>query len=105
MTQTRLEKLENLVEKNPGDAFVRYGLALEYRSLGLEESARDAFEYLLDEHPDYVPTYLQFGQMLIELDELDRAREVLSRGIEEARRQGDQKSVSELGDALEGLDV
>jgi tetratricopeptide (TPR) repeat protein len=104
MEQTKLDKLKNLVEKNPSDAFVRYGLALEYRNLGLEESARDCFEQLLEENPDYVPTYLQFGQMLIGLDEIERAREVLTRGVEVAQSQGDLQASSELSEALGALD-
>lgn len=104
MDETKLDRLKNLAEKNPTDAFVRYGLALEYRSLGLEESARDCFEQLLAEAPDYVPTYLQFGQMLIDLSELERAQEVLSRGVEVAEDQGDLRASSELSAALEGLE-
>lgn len=104
MEQTKLDKLKNLVETNPSDAFVRYGLALEYRNLGLEESARDCFEQLLEENPDYVPTYLQFAQMLIDLDEIERAREVLTRGVEVAQRQGDLQASSELSEALENLE-
>ncbi len=105
MDQTKLDKLKDLVEKNPAEAFVRYGLALEYRTLGLEESARDCFEQLIEENPDYVPTYLQFGQLLIELGEDDRAREVLRRGVEVARQQEDVKASSELSEALEELET
>ncbi|MEJ2076869.1 MAG: hypothetical protein P8020_00655 [Acidobacteriota bacterium] len=105
METTKLEKLKNLVEQNPSDAFVRYGLALEYRSLGLEESARDCFEQLIEENPDYVPTYLQFGQMLIDLDEIEGAQEVLTRGVEVSRRQGDLQAASELSRALESLET
>lgn len=103
MDQTKLDKLKDLMEKNPSDAFVRYGLALEYRTLGLEESARDCFERLLEENPDYVPTYLQFGQMLIDLDEIERAREVLTRGVEIAQSEGDLQASGELSEALDSI--
>jgi len=103
VSQARLEALEEAVKSLPDDPFPRYGLALEYRSLGRREEAAEAFRGLLGAHPGYVPAYLQAGMLLIDLGRADEAREVLSRGIEVATRAGDTHARNELQATLDGM--
>src|SRR6202035_2656077 len=63
-TKSRREVLEGFVRSNPGDAFARYGLALECAKLGDDASATDHFRKLLETNPGYVAGYFQFGQFL-----------------------------------------
>jgi tetratricopeptide (TPR) repeat protein len=100
---TRREKLEQMLADDPDDPFLRYGLAMEHLSQGDQESAVRCFEELLKRSPDYVPGYLQAGQALIRLGRTAEARELLSRGTEVARQQGDEHSAEEMQGFLAGL--
>jgi predicted Zn-dependent protease len=101
--KTRREKLLEMLALEPNDAFLRYGLAMEYVSAGQDEEAARCFRELVDATPDYVPAYLQAGQALIRLARNDEAKEMLSRGSEIARRQGDLHAYEEMQGFLAGL--
>jgi tetratricopeptide (TPR) repeat protein len=106
MTQTqksRREMLEQFVAEKPGDAFARYGLALECAKLGDDGAANNHFGILLREHPSYVAGYLQFGQLLARLGRLDEARRTLSDGIVVAQKAGDIHARDEMQSALTQL--
>lgn len=103
MPESRLEALLEAVKSFPDDPFPRYGLALEYKSLGRREEAADVLRQLLESHPDYVPAYLQAGMLLIELGSTDEARTVLTRGAEVAGRAGNGHARGEILDALGGI--
>ena len=55
---SRLQMLAQFLEQNPGDAFARYGLAMEYSKAGETEQALAEFKRLLELHPDYTNGYL-----------------------------------------------
>ncbi|HVB57726.1 MAG TPA: tetratricopeptide repeat protein [Candidatus Acidoferrales bacterium] len=106
MTQTqksRREVLEQFVAQKPGDAFARYGLALECAKLGDDRAATGHFQTLLDTHPEYVPGYFQFGQLLSRLGRLEEARRLLSDGIVVAQKAGDSHARDEMQAALTEL--
>lgn len=95
--------LKDFVAQNPGDPFPRYGLAMEHKSRGDLEAARGEFAELIERAPDYVATYLMYGNLLDELGEVDAARAIYTRGVEAARRAGDGHAASELTAALAEL--
>ena len=103
MTQTRLERLSELARKNPGDPFANYGLAMEYRRQDRNHEAIDAFAKLVQARPDYLPTYFQYGTLLLQTGETSRAEAVFTQGIATAQEQGDQHTLEELSQALEKL--
>ena len=94
--KTRRQVLEEFVVKAPGDAFSRYGLAMECMSSGDPAAALANFGVLLDKHPDYVPAYLMYGQLLVRESRAGDAKEILSSGIAAALQKGDQHAVSEM---------
>jgi tetratricopeptide (TPR) repeat protein len=96
----RREVLEQFVMEKPGDAFARYGLALECVKLGDDEAAAGHFYKLLETHPDYVAGYLQFGQFLSRLGRIAEARKMLSDGIVVAQKAGDMHARDEMQAAL-----
>jgi tetratricopeptide (TPR) repeat protein len=105
MTQqqkTRREVLEGFLAANPGDAFARYGLALECAKNDTEV-AIEHFRQLLAAHPDYVTGYFQYGQLLARIERTDEARQILNQGIVVARRVGDQHAASEMEAARDEL--
>jgi tetratricopeptide (TPR) repeat protein len=103
MTQTqksRREMLEQFVVRKPGDAFARYGLAMECAKEGDHHSATKHFETLLENDPNYVAGYFQFAQLLARLGRLDEARKLLSDGIVVAQKAGDMHARDEMQSAL-----
>lgn len=106
MTQTqksRREVLEQFVAQKPGDAFARYGLALECAKLGDDQAAATHFQRLLEENPQYVAGYFQFGQLLGRVGRVEEARKVLSDGIVMAQKTGDAHARDEMEAALSTL--
>jgi predicted Zn-dependent protease len=102
-TKSRREALEGFVAANPGDAFARYGLALECAKLGDDSAASEHFRQLLAAHPDYVAGYFQFGQLLTRLGQLAEARRMLAAGVATATRTGDMHARDEMQAALSAL--
>jgi tetratricopeptide (TPR) repeat protein len=103
MSAARLESLKRLVEQNPGDSFLRYGLAREYRNAGDLERAAGEFRALVTADPDYPPAYYQGGQTLERLGRADEAREMYTEGVATATRKGDHHARSEMQAALDLL--
>ena len=100
----RLDRLKVLVEENPQDRFVRYGLAMELGNQGQLEESWKEFRALMVLDPDYVATYFQAGQTLAKLSRVEEARQIYRQGIEVATRKGDLRTRNELESALSVLD-
>jgi tetratricopeptide (TPR) repeat protein len=100
----RLELLERLVASGQADSFGRYALAMEYKKLGRSEEALAAFRDLRERDPDYLPTYQMAAALLTELDRPADAGPWLEAGLQLARRLGNDKTASELAQALEELE-
>jgi thioredoxin-like negative regulator of GroEL len=94
--KTRRQVLEEFVAKKPGDAFSRYGLAMECMNGGDTAAAGEHFSALLRQNADYVPAYLMYAQMLARESRTEQARQVLSTGIAAAEQKGDQHARSEM---------
>ncbi|MBI3894580.1 MAG: tetratricopeptide repeat protein [Acidobacteria bacterium] len=103
MANSRLETLIQLVEKNPQDSFVRYGLAMEYARQEQYQQAMEHFGKLWEINPDYTAAYYQAGQMLVKTGQIEEAGRIFRKGIEVAARLGDLHAKSELEAALEQL--
>jgi tetratricopeptide (TPR) repeat protein len=105
MPGDRLENLKSLVEQNPTDPFLLYGLAMEYRRMGELEAAIERFAELIAQNPEYVPAYFQYGQTLERAGKPDLASGVYTNGIAAATRKGDRHASSELSGALDLLGI
>ncbi|MGH9717605.1 MAG: tetratricopeptide repeat protein [Candidatus Acidiferrales bacterium] len=101
--KSRRELLEQFVAQKPGDAFARYGLALECAKLGDDQAATSHFQKLLEDSPHYVAGYFQFGQLLSRAGRIEQARKVLSDGIVIAQKTGDAHARDEMEAALSML--
>ena len=101
---SRLEQLELLARKDPGDPFVQYAIALEYVSSDRLEEAAGILERLMEASPDYSAGYHQAGRVYERLDRDDDARRCYERGIVVAERQGDTKDLEEMREAIAFLD-
>ncbi len=103
MELVRLEKLQRSLEANPRDAFTRYLVALECVKLKLNEEAIHHFQLLVNEHPQYVATYYQYGQLLENLNRQTAATAIYQAGLKAARAAGDAHTASEIQAALDLL--
>jgi Flp pilus assembly protein TadD len=103
MSTARLAMLLSMVEQNPADSFMRYGLAMEYRNTGNLEAAVGEFRKLMAADPDYGPAYFHGGQTLERLGRLEEARELYVKGVEVATRKGDLHARDEMRAALDLL--
>ena len=96
----RLEMLKKMVAASQADSFARYALALEFKKEGAIDEALGAFQQLREADADYLPQYLIAGQMLIDADRIDEAREWLEPGLALAQRTGNGQAAGELQAAL-----
>jgi len=95
--------LTQFLEQNPGDAFARYGLAMEYSNTGQTEQALAQFNKLLELHPDYTNGYFMAAQALERTGRTAEAKSMLEKGVEAARRTGNKHALSEMSGMLEEL--
>ncbi|MEM1069804.1 MAG: hypothetical protein AAGI63_12965 [Planctomycetota bacterium] len=100
---SRRERIEAMSAEDPGDTFLRYSLAMELRSEGDTEASLKLLNELMAESPPCVPAFFMAAQQLVDLDEIDDARERLRVGIDEARSQGDSHAAAEMSDYLATL--
>ena len=96
----RIATFKSFIARTPSDPFPRYGLAMEHKSQGDLAAAWTAFSELLEQFPDYVPTYLMAGGTLVGLGRRDEAAAIYRRGIEAATHKGDTHARGELESAL-----
>ncbi len=99
----RIEKLKEFLKASPTDSFLQHALALEYIKLGNEEEARRLFEELLNREPGYVGSYYHLAKLLERNDHTAEAINIYEKGMEEAKKAGDNHSFGELRGAYEEL--
>ncbi len=98
------KQLEELIQSDPDDVFLQYAFAKACIAEGDVEAGIGRFRDVIERHPDYVPAYFQQAQVLAERGQAAAARDVVLRGIEAAKRVGDQHATSEMTAFLESLD-
>ncbi len=96
--------LTEILAQNPRDTFARYGLAMEYASLGKIDASLEQFATLLRDNPDYTPGYFMAAQTFARTGRTSEAKEHLAQGIASAERTGNQHAKGEMQAMLEELD-
>lgn len=91
----RLNQLKQFLQDDPDDPFNLYALALEYLKSDSKES-KALFELLIEKHPEYLPTYYPYAQLLAEQKESEEAERVYLLGISMAKTKGEAKTLSEI---------
>ena len=92
MSHDRLDALSALVEAQPGEPMIWYGLANEYIKLTRWREAADALTRVVTLNPDYTSAYQLLGTALMNLGEADEAQQAWTEGIEVANRTGAWKA-------------
>lgn len=99
----RIEKIREFLQATPNDNFLRHALALECIKTGEDAKARELFEAILEQSPDYVGSYYHLAKLLEKMQENTLAIEWYERGMVAAKKAGDKHSYNELQAAYEDL--
>ncbi|HEY5253676.1 MAG TPA: tetratricopeptide repeat protein [Acidobacteriaceae bacterium] len=103
MSVDKVAAFTEILAQDPGNAFARYGLAIEYTQRGDTALAMQQFDALEKLHPDYTAGYQMAAQTLMASGNIQQAEARLRAGIESARRTGNQHALSEMAGMLEEL--
>lgn len=99
----RISKLQEFLKASPADAFVQHALALEYVKLGDDTKAKALFENILAADEGYIGSYYHLAKLLERIQETDSAIAVYEKGMQQAKKAGDNHAYSELRAAYEDL--
>ena len=99
----RIKRLLEFLQQNPADSFVQHALALEYIKAGNDERGREVFEALLARDPDYVGSYYHLAKLLERNGALQEAIKCYEKGMEIAKKAGENHAYGELRGAWEEL--
>jgi len=99
----RIEKLKEFLTSSPNDSFLLHALALEYIKLGNDETAKELFEEILHKDPGYIGSYYHLAKLLERIEKTEEAIKVYEKGMEEAKKAGDNHAFGELRGAYEEL--
>ncbi len=100
----KLDQLLALLAAEPDDAFLRYGVAMEYAKLGQFDQSLQEFNELLRRHPDYVPGFFMAGRTCEQNADPEGAKSFYRRGIDTANRVGDTHAAGEIASALSAIE-
>lgn len=104
MSNPRIDTLRTLIERNPDDPRLRFGLALEYEKLGLWDRAAHELRAYLALADDQGNAWGRLGHALRRLGRDDEAKEAYRKGIEAAYRHGHPGMAAEFEETLDAWD-
>ena len=93
-----------MLEREPNDTFLIYGLALEHKKLGDSARAIELLDRVIQLDPGYCYAYFQKGAVLESTGDNDAARSVYLTGIDAAKKKGDAHAQGEIEGALSMLE-
>ena len=100
-TSDKLQKLQQMLEKQPRDAFLLYGLGMEYKKLKDYARAIEHFERVIEVDASYCYAYFQRGQAYELLGQSEAAKQSYRAGVAAAEQVGDAHAKEELQAALD----
>lgn len=100
---SRIEALRSMLQANPNDCFVRYGLAQEHVKAGDDAAAVEELARILEIDSTYQAAYYHAGKAYQRLGRMAEARAAFERGIEVSISGGNAHARSELQAALAEL--
>lgn len=100
---TRLELLQEMLQKEPEDSFLNYAIALEYAKDDIPKAIK-TIEDILKRDENYLGAYYQLGQFYEQVNDTEKAGAIYKKGIEIAKQQKNNKTLGELNEALLNLE-
>jgi tetratricopeptide (TPR) repeat protein len=101
--KSRIEQLQEFLNEDSNDSFLRYALALEYVRVEKNDTARDCFLKLIKDDENYIATYYQLGKLYESLNDTEKAGEIYKKGIKIAQKSENKKTLLELQEAYNML--
>jgi tetratricopeptide (TPR) repeat protein len=89
VSQDRIEQFKKVLEMDPNDEVVRFGLGKLYAEAGRHQEAVEQLEAILKLKPDYSAAYLELGKSYRALQRMEEAKVIFMRGLEVAQQKGD----------------
>lgn len=103
MSQDRIEALKQLLEQEPHDTMLLFGLGNEYLSAGQGAAAIPYFEEAVRVDPEYAAVYVYLARAYEDANQPDMVRQTVERGWGPAVRSGDKNLIADLEDIRERL--
>ena len=101
MAADRAIALEGMLERNPDDTRLRFGLALEYLRVGRREDGVRELRAYLAASDDEGNAWGRLATVLQEMGELEEAKDAYRRGIDAAYQHGHPTMAEEFERTLE----
>lgn len=99
-----IDALQKLLEQDPADAFVLYGLAHEYAKLSQHDTAVGYYDRCIASDAGYCYAYYHKARSQQSMGKVNDARKTINAGIKAAKKAGDDHAEYELRALMEGLD-
>lgn len=103
MSNIRLQKLAEMLEKQPHDTFLLYAMGMEYLGMSDVNVAEKYFKQVLEVDSNHIATHYQLGILFTQQNRENEAQLVLEKGLELAKQKGDLKTQNEFRSALDEL--
>ena len=104
MAADRFKEITKLLEREPGDPFLRYALAMEHKKAGRLDEALEWMGKTLQADATYCYAYYQQGQVREQQGETELAKKAYQDGMAAANKCGDSHAAGEMQVALDLLD-
>lgn len=101
---SRLQALQEMLEKDPRDALLHYMLANEYFNVGQYPECVQVMETYLSLTEDEGAAYRTLAQALLKLGRIPEARHAYEGGIRAARKFGHPSMADEYQETLRDLE-
>ena len=99
----RLEQLQALLVKEPDDAFLNFGTAMELAKAQRYDESLARFDRVITLDPNYVAAHFHKGKTLLSMGDVEAAKGVLRGGIEQASKCGEMHAKGEMQELLDSL--
>jgi predicted Zn-dependent protease len=103
MSNIRLQKLTEMLEKQPNDTFLLYAMGMEHLGIGDVNVAEKYFKQVLEVDINHVASHYQLGILYTQQNRENEAQLILENGFELAKQKGDLKTQNEFRSALDEL--
>ena len=98
-----MRQLQRMLERQPDDPFLLYGMAMEHKKAGDAAAALDYLGRVTQKDPNYCYAYYQRGLVHESQGDTDAARRAYQEGIAASDRAQDAHARGEIEAALELL--
>lgn len=101
---SRIDMLNEMLLKEPEDSFLNYAMALEFAKLNEIGKSISLLEKITVRDENYLAAYYQLGKFYEQAGQKEKALATYQKGMSVAKTQKDQKTFSELNEAMQQLE-